>query len=110
MMLSYMALVACNSRLPEVIFVFFGRGGEGKTLFLSDLMRSVRGTGFGGAQPSIFQTPGEFRRQGHPYRGLRWLSVGEARPTSGINEDNFKVFVTGGPLCLRGNHEAETLR
>ena len=38
MMLSYMALVACNSGTPEVISVFVGRGGEGKALLLSDLM------------------------------------------------------------------------
>ena len=71
-------------------------------------MRSVWGAGYGDAPPAIFQTPEEFRRQGHLYRGLRWLSVDEARPTSGVEGDIFKVFVTGGPLCLRKNHESET--
>ena len=30
------------------------------------------------------------------------------RPTSGADEDISNVFVTGPPLCLRENHEAET--
>ena len=69
MLLSYMAIVAASVRLPEVLIVFVGPGGEGKTLLLCDLMSSVWGTGRAVAPPSIFQTCEEFRKQGHMYRG-----------------------------------------
>ena len=42
------------------------------------------------------------------YRGLKWISFDEGRPTLGVEEDIFKLFVSGGSLCLRKNHEAET--
>ena len=60
------------------------------------------------APPSIFQTPEEFRKQGHLYRGAKWLSVDESKPDLGIEEGVFKIFISGGSLCLRKNHEAET--
>ena len=44
-LLSYMALVAASGRLPEIMIVFFGPGGEGETLLLCDLMSAVWGTG-----------------------------------------------------------------
>ena len=108
MLLSYMALVAASGRLPEIMIVFVGPGGEGKTLLLCDLMSAVWGTGHAVAPPSILQTSEEFRRQGHLYRGAKWISVDESRPTVGIEEDVFKIFVSGGDICLRENHEAET--
>ena len=95
-------------RLPEVIIAIAGYGGEGETLFLSDLMRAVRGTGFPDAPPSILQTPEEFRRQGNLYRGLRRLPVDEEGPTSGLEEGVFRVYVSGGLVCLRKTHESET--
>ena len=69
MLLSYMALVAASVRLPEVLIVFVGPGGEGKTLLLCDLMGAVWGTGHAVAPPSILQTGEEFRKQCHIYRG-----------------------------------------
>ena len=71
MFLSYMSLAAAGVRLPEVILIFLGPEGEGKTLPLCDLMGSIRGTGRAVAPPSIFQTPEEFSRQGRLYRGMR---------------------------------------
>ena len=41
--LSYMSLVACSVRLPEVTIALVGSGGKGGTLFLSGLMRDVWG-------------------------------------------------------------------
>ena len=60
------------------------------------------------APPSLLQTPEEFRRQGHLYRGLKWISFDEGRPSLGVEEDVFKLFVSGGSLCLGENHEPET--
>ena len=39
---------------------------------------------------------------------MKWLSVDESMPTVGIAEGVFKIFVSGGDICLRENHEAET--
>ena len=61
MPLSYMALAACSLRMPEVVLVFVGAGGEVKTLLLCDTMQAVWGAGQMNAPPSIFQTPEEFR-------------------------------------------------
>ena len=108
MLLSYMALVASSVRLPEVMMVLVGHGGEGKTLLMCDLMGAVWGTGHAVAPPSILQTSEEFRKQGHIYRGKKWISIDESRPAIGIEEEVFKIFVAGGELCLRRNHEAET--
>ena len=38
----------------------------------------------------------------------KWISVDESRPSAGIEEEVFGIFVSGGELCLRRNHEAET--
>ena len=108
MLLSHMALVAASGRLPEIMIVFVGPGGEGGTLLLCDLMSALWGTGHSVAPPSILQTGEEFRKQGHLYRGMKWISVGESRPTVGIEEAVFKIFVPGGDICLRKNREAET--
>ena len=77
-------------------------------------MQAVWGAGKFDAPPSIFHIPEEFRRQGHLYRGARWLSIDESKPAMGMEEDAFKLFVSfvsgggGGSLCLRKNSEAET--
>ena len=101
MSLSYMSLVAAGVRLPEVVLIFAGPGGEGETLILCDLIGSIWGTGHAVDPPSIFQTPDEFRRQWHLYRGMRWMSVGDGRRTLGIEEDVFKIFVSGGAPFFR---------
>ena len=54
------------------------------------------------APPPLLQTPEEFRRQGHLYRGIKWISYDEGRPNLGVEEGVFKLFVSGGPLCLWG--------
>ena len=108
MFLAYMSLVAAGVRLPEIILIFVGPGGEGRALLLCDLMRAVWGSGHAVAPPSILQTAEEFRKQGHLYRGMRWVSVDESKNTLGIEDDVFKIFVSGGSLFLRKNHEAAT--
>ena len=108
MFLAYMSLVAAGVRLPEIILIFVGPGGEGKTLLLCDLMRAVWCSGRAVAPPSILQTAEEFRKQGHLYRGMRWVSVGESKNAKRIEGDVFKIFVSGGSLFLRKNREAET--
>ena len=108
MLLPYMAIVAASLRTPETILTFVGPWGDGKSLLLRDLMGAVWGGGHMVAPPSLLQTPEEFRTQGHLYRGLKWISFEEGRPTLGVEEDIFKLFVPGGSLCLRGNREAET--
>ena len=107
MLLSYMAIVDASLRTPEAILVFVGPGGEGKSRLLCDLMGAVWGSGHMAAPPSLLQTPEEFRRHGHLYRGIKWISFDEGRPTLGVEEDVFKLFVSGGSLCLGGNREAE---
>ena len=51
MLLAYVSLVAAGVRLPEIILIFVGPGGEGKTLLLCDLMRAVWGSGHAVAPP-----------------------------------------------------------
>ena len=104
MFLVYMSLVAARVRLPGIILIFAGPGGEGKTLLLRDLMRAVWGSGRAVAPPSILQTAEEFRKQGHLYRGVMWVSVDESKNTLGVEDDVFKIFVSGGALFLRENH------
>ena len=96
----YMHIVAAGVRLPEIILIFAGPGGEGKTLLLCDLMRDVWGSDRAVAPPSILQTTEEFRKQGHLYMGMRWVSVDESKNTLGIEDDVFKIFVSGGALFL----------
>ena len=101
MLLSYMALVAASGRLPEIMIVFVSPGCEGGTLLLCDLMNAVWGTGHAVAPPSILQTAEEFRKQGNLYRGMKWIPPDESRPTVGVEEDVFKIFVSGGDIFLR---------
>ena len=105
---SYMAIASASVGLPEIMIVFVCPGGVWKTLHLCDLMGALWGTGRAVAPPSILQTVEEFRRQGHLYRGTKWISVDESKPAMGIEEDAFKIFVSCGGLCLRRNREAET--
>ena len=37
-----------------------------------------------------------------------WMAFGESMGSVGMQEDTFKLFVGGGYLSLRRNHEAET--
>ena len=96
MLLSYVALVSASFRLPEVMIAIFGPGGEWGTFPPFDLMGAVWGTGRAVAHPSILQTVAEFRRQCRLYRGTQWISVDERKPTMGIEEDAFKIFVSYG--------------
>ena len=94
MFLSYMSLVAACVRLPEVILIFAGPGGEGETLLLCDLMGTIWGTGHAAAPPSIFQTPEEFRRQGHLYMGYE---MGVCRRKQAHSGDRRRCFQD---ICL----------
>ncbi|CAE7300863.1 unnamed protein product [Symbiodinium necroappetens] len=50
----------------------------------------------------------EFQQQGHNFFQCVMLTFDEVRPGQGLLEDVFKVFVGGGYMPLRRNHEAET--
>ena len=50
------------------------------------------------APPSILQITDDFRRRPHLYRGLKFLAVDESRPTMGIEEGVFMLFVSGEEL------------
>ena len=104
---AYMSLVAAGVRFPAIILISAGPVGEGKTLLLPGLMRAVWGSGHAVAPPSILQTAGGFRRQCYLYRGARRVSVDESRNALGVEGDVFEIFVSGGALFLRKNHEAE---
>ena len=109
MLLSYVDISAASLRAPEAILEFFGPGGEEKSLLLCDLMGSVWGSGHIVPPPSLLQTPEEFRRQCHLYRGLKRVDIVRRRdPHSRHRGGIFKLFVSGGSLCLGENHEPET--
>ena len=107
MLLSYVDIADASPRTPDAILVFFDTGGEGKSRLLRDLMGEVWGIGHMVVPPSLLLTPEEFRMKCHLYRGLKWISFDERSPTLGVEEDIFKLFVSGGSLCLGGNREAE---
>ena len=108
MLLAQKALVAAGARLPEVIIVLVGPGGEGKTLLTVTLGEAVWGTGHADASSSLLQVPEEFRKQGYLLAQMRWISFDECKPDSSIEEEIFKMFAGGGRIALRKNHEAET--
>ena len=108
LLLSTYALVAAGVRLPEVMLFFACEGGEGGSLLLSTLGRAVWGSGHSEASGAMMQAEEEFRKQGHLYRKLRWMSFDESKPSTGLSEEIFKLFCSGGMLALRRNREAET--
>lgn len=105
MLLSHMDIASASIRTPGEILVFVGPSGEGRALLLCDLMGAVWGGGQMVDQPSILHAPGEFRKQGHLYRGIKWISIDEGRPHLGVEEEVFNIFVSGGSLRLRKNRE-----
>ena len=70
--------------------------------------RAVFGSGFVEASSSLLQKEDEFRKAGHLLVGAAWVYFDEIKPHSNIQEEIFKLPVSGGLLILRKNHEAET--
>ena len=60
------------------------------------------------AGQSMLQVPREFQQQGHAFVDSAWMTFDEANRELGADEASVKVFVGGGLMPLRKNHEAET--
>ena len=108
MLLPYTAIAEDSIMTPKVIQVCAGPGGDGKSILRRDLMGAVRGHFHVVSPPSLLQDPEEFRKQRPLYRGLKWVSVDEWRPTRGVEDGVFKIFASGGSRCLRRRCEPET--
>ena len=68
--LSMFSLVAAGARAPEVMSTLVGPGGDGESLLLCPLRKSIWGSGHAEAPASMLQNEEEFRRQGHLYRDM----------------------------------------
>lgn len=108
LLLSQCALVACRMRQPDVMLVFVGEGHDGKTMILVDLMSACWGSGFGNPPSTMLQVDREFQQQGLNFLHCVLLTFDECRRDQGLVEDLMKVFLGGGKIPLRRNHEAET--
>ena len=71
-------------------------------------MRAVFGSGFRCAPCTMLQADREFQVQGVNFIHAAFLTFDECKRDQGLVEDIVKVFVGGGWLPLRRNHEAET--
>ena len=107
-LLDQAALVVAGVRQPDVLHVVVGHGHDGKTLIFVDHMRSVFGSGFGCCPCSMLQTEREFQQQGLSFIHCSYMVFDESKREQGIMEDQMKLFVGGGRIPLRRNHEAET--
>ena len=107
-LLDQCALVAARARQPDILHMVVGPGQDGKTLIFVDHMRAVFGSGFGCAPCTMLQTEREFQQQGANFIQRCYMVFDECRREQGLVEDLVKVFVGGGWLPLRRNHEAET--
>ena len=107
-LLDQCALTVARARQPDILHMVVGPGQDGKTLVFVDHMRAVFGSGFGCAPSSMLQTEREFQQQGSNFIQCCYLVFDECRREQGLIEDLVKVFVGGGWLPLRRNHEAET--
>ena len=107
-LLDQCALVAARARQPDILHMVVGPGQDGKTLIFVDHMRAVFGSGFGCAPCTMLQTEREFQQQGANFIQCCYMVFDECRREQGLVEDLVKVFVGGGWLALRRNHEAET--
>ena len=106
--LAMLALLVRREVTPHVCLFLIGPGGEGKTMFTSKLFGSVLGSGHANASSHLLQQENEFKKQGHLFLTKAWLAFDEMKPFAGIQEEIFKMLVSGGFLDLRRNHEAET--
>ncbi|CAE6948302.1 unnamed protein product [Symbiodinium sp. CCMP2456] len=107
-LLDQCALIVARARQPDILHMIVGPGQDGKTLVFVDHMRAVFGSGFGCAPSSMLQTEREFQQQGSNFIQCCYLVFDECRREQGLIEDLVKVFVGGGWLPLRRNHEPET--
>lgn len=55
LLLAQQALAVMNVTQPDIIAIVVGKGGEGKSLFLTSLLRNAFGTGFAGPPGSVLQ-------------------------------------------------------
>ena len=107
-LLNQCALVVARVRQPDVLHIVVGCGHDGKTLIFVDHMQAVFGSAFSCAPCSMLQADREFQVQGVNFIHSSFLTFDECKRDQGIMEDTVKVFVGGGWLPLRRNHEAET--
>ena len=94
--------------LSDDLYVVVGLGHDGKTLIFVDHMHAVFGSGFGCAPCSMLQTEREFQQQGLNFIHCSFMVFDESKRDQGIVEDQVKLFVGGGRMPLRRNHEADT--
>lgn len=107
-LLDQCSLVVAGVRQPDVLHVVAGSGHDGKTLIFVDHMRAVFGSGFGCCPCSMLQVEREFQQQGLNFLHCAYMVFDESKRDHGIIEDQVKLFVGGGPMPLRRNHEADT--
>ena len=108
MLMAYISLAARSAVMPHVILFIIGPGGEGKTLFVMKLLKAVFGDGHAECSASMLQQENEFRKQGYRFVMKAWMGFDEMKPNSTLEEEIFKLFVAGGFVDLRRNHEMET--
>ncbi|CAJ1445064.1 unnamed protein product [Effrenium voratum] len=107
-LLDQCCLVVAGVRQPDVLHIVTGQGHDGKTLIFVDHMRAVFGSGFGCAPCAMLQTEREFQQQGLNFIHCGYMVFDESKRDQGIVEDQVKLYVGGGRIPLRRNHEAET--
>jgi hypothetical protein len=107
-LLNQCALVASRLRQPDIVGVFVGGGHDGKSMILVDFMRACWGSGFGNPPCTMLQVEREFQQQGLNFFQCVMLTFDECRRDQGLVEDVVKVFLGGGKMPLRKNHEGET--
>ena len=107
-LLNQCALVVARVRQPDILHIVVGCGHDGKTLIFVDHLQAVFGSAFSCAPCGMLQSEREFQVQGANFIHAAFLTFDECKRDSGIMEDIVKVFVGGGWLPLRRNHEAET--
>ena len=107
-LLSMQCFTVRGKAQPDKILIPVDFGGTGKSLIYETLGRALWGQTFGSCPSSMLQVPEEFRKQGHNLIWYSWLNFDESKPSSGLEEEIFKLLLSGGFLALRRNHEAET--
>lgn len=102
LLLDTYSLAAARLRLQEVILIFTGDDGEGKSPLLSTLGRSLWGFGHGDASSPMLLIEGEFRKQGHLYQKPRRVAFDGSNSSPGFVEEAFKLFAHEGLFgCAR---------
>ena len=107
-LLNQCALVVARARQPDVLHAVVGVGQDGKSLIFQDHLQAAFGSGFSGGSCGLLQREREFQVQGCNFSHAIFISIDEAKGDCGILDDVFKLFIGGGSLPLRRNHESET--